>query len=172
MNSDALIRRLSGLPAALEPLLRSITPNEAEWKPPSGAWSILEIVNHLADEEVDDFRRRLDLTLLSPGEPWPPIDPEAWARERRYNERELRESAARFLTERRKSLAWLVGLGDVDWTKAHRHPKFGPISAGTLLGSWVAHDALHLRQIAKRLYELSAVDAGPHPIEYAGAWGA
>jgi hypothetical protein len=172
MNSDALIRRLSALPRALEPLLNSITRKEAQWKPPSGAWSILEIVNHLADEEVDDFRRRLELTHFSPGEAWPPIDPEGWARERRYNERELGESMTRFVAERRKSLAWLAGIGDVDWTKAYEHPKFGAITAGTLLGSWVAHDTLHLRQMAKRLYELSALDAAPHPIEYAGAWGA
>jgi hypothetical protein len=40
------------------------------------------------------------------------------------------------------------------------------------MASWAAHDALHLRQIAKRLYELTARDAGRYSAGYAGARGA
>ena len=51
--------------------------DESQWrfKPPTGNWSVLEIVCHLADEEVDDFRTRLKLTLESPELPWPQFGP-------------------------------------------------------------------------------------------------
>ena len=57
---------------------------------------MLEIVNHLYDEEQYDFRVRLRYILESQeGDP-PPIDPDGWAVERRYNERDLGDSLANF----------------------------------------------------------------------------
>ncbi|HVZ94965.1 MAG TPA: DinB family protein [Phycisphaerales bacterium] len=172
MNAENLIRRLDDFGRALPAAVSVVTADEARWKPPSGAWSILEIVCHLGDEETDDFRTRLKLTLESPNSVWPPIDPEGWARERGYLDRELGPAVQSFVNERRRSVDWLRSLKHPDWARAHVHPKFGPISAGSLLASWAAHDALHLRQIAKRLYELARLDAGEHKIDYAGEWRA
>lgn len=172
MDADRLIDRLERFAAALPASVAIVRADEARWKPPEGAWSILEIVCHLADEEVDDFRRRTHLTLESPQADWLPIDPEGWARERRYNERDMTTEVQRFVNERRASLAWLRSLHHPEWTRAHVHPKFGAFTAGSLLASWAAHDALHLRQISKRLYELARRDAGDEKIEYAGEWKA
>lgn len=171
MNAPRLIARLEGFAQTLPSAVAGVTDEEARWKPPGGAWSILEIVCHLADEEVQDFRTRLDLTLHQPGTPWPKIDPEGAARERRYNEQDLATTLDRFVRERRKTIAWLRALPAViDWSAAHHHPTFGPIRAGDLLASWAAHDALHLRQIAKRLHEFAAEDAPGFSTAYAGEW--
>lgn len=170
MDAAALIARLEVTPAALRALLGPIDPADARWKPPSGAWSILEVVCHLVDEEVEDFRRRLDLTLRDPARPWPQIDPEGAARQRRYNEQDLAERLHRFAAERERSLAWLRALDDPDWDRGHEHPRAGRLRAGDLLVSWVAHDQLHLRQIARRLYELTLRDGGVYSAEYAGGW--
>lgn len=172
MNADALIRRLESFADALPAVVTSMDAADARWKPPSGAWSVLEIVNHLADEEVEDFRQRLELTLRDPARRWPSIDPETAAVERRYNERDLNESVRRFVSERRKSIEWLHGLKEPDWHATHEHKKLGPVMAGAILASWAAHDDLHLRQIAKRLYELNNRDGQPYGTEYAGEWGA
>lgn len=172
MDAQALICRLELLPAALPNLLAGVSADDARWKPPSGNWSIIEIVNHLVDEEALDFRTRIDCTLCDPQKDWPKIDPEGWAREKRYNERNLADSVSKFISERGDSLQYLRWLRSPDWSRVHTHPKFGGISAGTLLASWAAHDALHLRQLAKRLFELSERDAGEHTIDYAGEWRA
>lgn len=171
MDAPALIARLEAFAATLPAAVGGLTAEAARRKPPSGAWSVLEIVNHLADEEVLDFRTRVELTLRDPSLLWPPIDPPAWAVERRYNERDLGESVARFAQERRVSVAWLRSLVNPDWSRAYQHPKAGPLAAGDLLASWAAHDALHLRQIAKRLYELAERDGGGARVGYAGNWG-
>lgn len=143
---------------------------DARWKPEPDKWSILEIICHLGDEEVEDFRQRLRMTLENPAMEWPKIDPPKFAVDRRYNEQDLEASIARFAREREVSLNWLRGLVNPDWDQSYSHPKIGPVPAGLLFSSWVAHDQLHLRQIARRLYELSTRDAAPYPNDYAGQW--
>ncbi len=171
MVPQMLIRIMERTPGTLRELLAGVSEEEARWRPSSGAWSIVEIVNHLADEEHEDFRARLALTLEDPSAPWPPIDPEAAAVSRAYNERRLSESIERFCDQRRASLAWLRSLSNPDWSLAHEHPALGRLRAGDLLTAWAAHDQLHLRQIAKRLFELIQKNAPDFSTRYAGAWG-
>src|SRR4026209_2968670 len=107
LNLSYYIVRLSQTVGVIAGLTNGVSTEQARWKPAADRWSILEVVNHLYDEERDDFRARLDGLLHRPGQPLPSIDPPRWAVERRYNERDLAESLARFLDERQKSLAWL-----------------------------------------------------------------
>lgn len=172
MNPAPLVASLESFVGVLPGAVAGLSDADAHWRPPSGNWSVVEIVNHLVDEEVEDFRRRLELTLRDPALDWPPNDPPAWARDRRYNDRPPGPSVARFLEERRTSLKWLKGLGPQDWAKTHSHKALGSLSAGDLLASWAAHDWLHLRQIAKRRYEIAARDSGTYSVAYAGQWGA
>ena len=170
MNADLLIGRMEAFPRALDALLRDVPGEQARWRPPSGAWSLLEIVRHLGDEEVEDFRTRLKFTLEDPSQAWPQIDPEGVAVERDYNEGDLREALDAFSKERAESIAWLRSLNDPDWYVQHKHPTLGLITSGDLLTSWCAHDALHLRQIAKRLFGLTERDGGGAHTDYAGEW--
>jgi hypothetical protein len=171
MNPDALIHSLESFAEVLPAAVAGVSDADARVKPASGAWSILEIVCHLLDEEVEDFRPRLRLTLERPHAEWPPIDPEGAARARRYNEQNLAERVHRWVNERRASIVWLRALTTPDWAREHLHPKLGPIPAGMLLAGWAAHDMLHLRQIAKRRFELVARDGAPYSTVYAGDWG-
>jgi hypothetical protein len=170
MDIAPVIRSLANFPSVLRPIVADLTDAEARWKPANGAWSVLEIVTHLADEEVEDFRTRLRLTLEDPTAAWPGIDPEACAVERRYNDGDLNEAVDRFVRERETSIAWLKALGDPRWDQAHPHPRIGSIAAGSLLASWGAHDMLHLRQIAKRRFELVQQAMTPYATGYAGQW--
>ncbi len=171
MSPDQLIDRLERFPAALSAIVSELPETDVRWRPPGGGWSILEIVTHVADEETEDFRRRLELTLRDPEESWPPVDPEGAAVERRYNDGDLAETVSRFTGDRRQSVQWLRSLADPAWANTH-HFKLGDITAGDLLASWTAHDALHLRQIAKRLFQLTERDAGACSTGYAGSWTA
>jgi hypothetical protein len=65
---------------------------------------------------------------------------------------------------------WLRSLKNPDWSRTYRDPEVGPIRPGDILGSWAAHDSLHLRQISKRMYQLAARDAGEYSTRYAGEW--
>lgn len=170
MNSKALIDLLAGFPGTLSAAVKGLSEDDLRWKPDKKKWSILEVVCHLGDEEVEDFRQRLKLTLQDPAEPWPGIDPEGWATDRNYNQRDLEESLSRFTDERNASMQWLGTLVEPDWTLQHHHARLGSIRAGSLLAAWVAHDTLHLRQIAKRRYQLIQGHAGEYTLIYAGEW--
>lgn len=173
IDAMALIGSLERFGAALPAVVAWLSPAAARWKPPSGAWSVLEVCRHLLDEETEDFCLRLRHIVEARLDAWPPIDPEGWARERRYNEGDLAETVRRFTEARSASVAWLRGLpAGTDWSRAYQHPKFGAIHAGDLLSAWAAHDLLHLRQIAKRLFEQAGDAAGPFSTRYAGEWGA
>lgn len=175
---DRIIQRLDAAPAAIGAMCSSLSPDEARFKPPSGAWSILEIVCHLVDEETDDFRARIESTLRDPAVKWPLTDPEGWAAQRNYADQDLAAKLQQFTDERAKTITWLRSLKSPDWQAAYQHPRIGPVRAGELLVAWPAHDALHIRQIAKRLFEIAARDGAtmcpsqPFLTLYAGEWGA
>lgn len=170
MDAGVLIGSLGRFSASLSAATAGMRDDEARQRGPEGQWSVVEIVAHLADEEAEDFRHRLELTLADPTRPWPAIDPQGAASSRRYRERSLAGELLRFGVERERSLAWLGSLGAVDWSRSHAHPSLGPISAGDLLASWAAHDLLHLRQIVKRRFESVVAGAEPFGTGYAGAW--
>jgi len=152
---------------AIAALLGNISDEQARWKP-EGKWSILEIVNHLYDEERDDFKLRLTLIIEDPRAAWPPIDPQTWITERKYNERDLAESVQRFLKERKDSILWLKSLHNVPWSNSKEHPTAGTMTASRLLYSWLAHDYLHIKQITIMLFNYLQKDVSPISLNYAG----
>jgi len=44
-------------------LIQDDSDEQASWRPDSDSWSVLEVINHLYDEEREDFRH-LGLTLI------------------------------------------------------------------------------------------------------------
>jgi hypothetical protein len=150
-------------------LLAGISNDDARIKPSPPSWSILETLCHLYDEERWDFRPRLDAILHRPGSDWEEIDPEGWVISRRYNDQDLGDVKERFFSERSKSLDWLRGLSEADWTIS-RDTSFGSITAGDMFSSWVAHDNLSIRQLVElRRARLERISS-PYRIDYAGDW--
>ena len=151
-------------------LTNELSEDQARWKPDPDSWSVLEVINHLYDEEMYDFRVRLDIVLRLPGQPWPPIDPQGWVEERKYNEKDLTESVSNFVSERRKSLEWLESLGNVNWDTEYDAPWGSTIRAGDMFAAWVGHDLLHTRQLVElRWLNLNQV-LSPYDMRYAGEW--
>ncbi|MCP3920630.1 MAG: DinB family protein [bacterium] len=169
MDLAAILPRLAAFPRAVRALYAPATEADLRWKPPAGGWSLLEILCHLADEEVEDFRTRIRLTLEDPAREWPSIDPEGDIERRKYNEQDPAETLGRLEAARTETVTWLSELASPDWTVQHES-KLGELRAGDVLASLVAHDALHLRQIARRMYDLSVRDCEGFSTDYAGGW--
>jgi hypothetical protein len=169
MDVDFCTSQLQDNARRISELVSGMTIEEARWKPDSSSWSILEVINHLYDEEREDFRVRLDVILNDPQKPWPPIDPQGWIKSRNYNERYLDESLQKFLSERDHSLAWLKNLGNPDWYSEYPAP-FGTIRAGDIFAAWVTHDHLHMRQLVELQRALTLTKVSPFILDYAGDW--
>ncbi|MEX2582408.1 MAG: DinB family protein [Gemmatimonadota bacterium] len=167
---EAAVRSLSTTGAAIRTLASDLSYSEARWKPAPDRWSVLEVVNHLADEEAEDFRARLDILLHRPDTEFAPIDPPGWVTHRAYAERDMADSLDRFDLERARSLAWLAKIQAAALGNTREHPRLGTMSGRQMLASWIAHDLLHVRQIARLRYESLAERVGQTSIEYAGNW--
>jgi hypothetical protein len=169
IDASLLEERLRATGEAIVTLAGAASQLQAQWRPTPDDWSLLEVVNHLWDEEREDFRTRLDYTIHRPDDTWPPIDPAGWITSRAYNQRDLAESIAGFRAERDRSLSWLAGLGSADPEASHTSP-FGTMRAGDLMASWAAHDLLHIRQLNELSYAWLARDSAPYSPDYAGEW--
>lgn len=169
MDAAYLKRQLAINRDRIAALARGIPEDQASWKPDPESWSILEVVNHLADEEELDFSVRLKMILEKSEKPWPPIDPVEWVIEGQYNEQDLYESLTRYMTLRNANLDWLDSEKNPDWDTVFEAP-FGEIKAGDMFVSWVTHDLMHLRQLVElqRLYLEER--AKPFRLDYAGDW--
>jgi hypothetical protein len=169
MEFSRLYQELQNSTEIIRALLSGIEPEAARLKPNAEAWSMLEVVGHLSDEEREDFREHLDFILHRQNEEWHVIDPQGWVIQRSYNQQNLAEIQEKFFAEREKSLAWLQGLVNPDWEKSYTTP-YRTISAGEMLACWAAHDNLHIRQLVElRRVRLEAITK-PYHLEYAGDW--
>ena len=144
-------------------LVAKVDADQARWRPQPDAWSILEVVGHLLDEERCDFRAILDVLLLHPDTELPGV-------EHRRIAGHLEELLARFLAAREDSLAWLRTLEAPNW-EAPYETWFGHFTAADICAAWVAHDLLHMRQLVELQWAYTTtVVLAPHRVDYAGPW--
>jgi hypothetical protein len=172
-NLDFIIIRLAADAEVIRHQLAGISPEQAQWKPTLDKWSLLEVINHLGDEERYDFRDRLDFVLRTHGECWPIIDPcrpTRWVIDRNYNGRELSSSLEDFAAERSRSIEWLRSLSNIELDAECIDPQFGAFKAGDIVGSWLAHDLIHIRQINRLHFEFMSNQLCSYSTRYAGTW--
>lgn len=169
MKPEKIIQQLDANAEVFRALLSHKDEACRRYKPDEVAWSLLEIVCHLFDEEREDFRVRVFHALQNPDHMPPAIDPVGWVTSRKYMEQDYDHRLSAFLEERKTSIRELIALSDPSWDHGFDHPQAGRLTAYTMLANWLAHDYHHIRQINRRLYEYlrekSEVGLG-----YAGDW--
>ena len=169
MDITTIVTQLTRQAEAIYALASLTGDEQARWRPTPGDWSLLEVIHHLLDEEVEDFRTHFDHILFHASDPWPRIDTQSWVTARRYNERSLQDVLARFIDERHASLRWLTSLEAADLDAAVPAP-WGALRAGDLLAAWAAHDLLHLRQLVELHFAWTGRASAPYLLDYAGDW--
>lgn len=168
---DTTFRRLiaahARFPAALLPVFQDCDEELLRSRERDGKWSPLEILAHLRDEEVEDFRPRAMAALArQPIEKG--IDPQGWVTARRYNEMDPGAVYLDWAAERADSCRWLETLNVADLENFVDHPRIGRMRAGDFIAAWRLHDILHLKQFATALAILTARRYAPWRVDYAG----
>lgn len=158
---------LARFPLILDSLLGDLDAAGWRARPAPREWAPIEIVCHLRDEEVEDFGARLRVVLAG-GARFTPIDPERWVEGRHYREADPGEASSAFRERRTVSVAFLASVPPDRLSAAADHPRIGRLSGADLLAAWVAHDRLHLAQLANTLARLWAARWAPARAEYAG----
>ncbi|MGX1930824.1 DinB family protein [Flagellimonas sp. 2504JD4-2] len=169
MDAHRVINELERNRKVFYEILHELPSDFVTWKRDPKHWCILEIVRHLIDEEIEDFRTRVKHALENPIAPLVPIDPPGWAISRKYMKQHFETSVNEWYQERGKSIEWLKNLSNPKWENAVDHPDLGKITAGSFLNNWLAHDYLHIRQINNLRYCYHKENSGD-PLTYAGKW--
>ncbi|HEX9189827.1 MAG TPA: DinB family protein [Vicinamibacteria bacterium] len=158
---------LARLPGLLHGLLDGL--DLATWgaRPAPGEWAPVEIVCHLRDEEVEDFGARVGAVLEARARV-SPIDPERWAEERGYRRADPGAALAALCDARAASVTSLAAIAPARLRGVVELPGGGRLSGLDLLAAWVAHDRLHLAQLAGTLARLWAARWAPLRAGYAG----
>ena len=158
---------LARAPAAVDALVAGLDDDAARARPAPDEWSPVEILCHLRDEEAEDFGARLSV-IVDGGQDFAPIDPERWARERGYRDTALADAESAWRARRRATLRRLAALAPEAMTGARAHPQLGQLSGLDVLAAWVAHDRIHLAQLASALARLWADRWATLRVDYAG----
>jgi len=169
MKFETLYQELSNSTEIIRALITGISQDEAQVKPTEEAWSILEVICHLYDEEREDFREHLDFILHRQNEEYHVIDPQSWVKDRKYNEQDFLEMQKKFFTERKQSLEWLNKISNSNWDTTYTS-EYGSVSAGEMFSCWVTHDNLHIRQLVELRRSYIERITKPYDIQYAGDW--
>ena len=115
-----------------------------------GKWSVIEVVQHLADTELAyGYRVRMVLTH----DDWPveAFDREAWARELRYVEAPLAGALDQLRALRGANLRLYRALDATQLARTGIHAERGRESIATWLRLLAGHDLVHRRQIDRIL---------------------
>jgi hypothetical protein len=158
---------LGRTPDVLERLLGGLDAAAWRARPAPAEWAPVEIVCHLRDEEAEDFGARVRV-VVEGGTSFVPIDPERWAAERRYRDDDGPRALADFRSRRATSLAFLATLAPERLTAVVTHRRTGALSGLDLMAAWVAHDRLHVAQLAATLAREWTDRWAPLRTDYAG----
>ncbi len=129
-----------------------------------GKWSILEVIQHLADSEVVyGYRIRAILTEETPD--LAAYDQDDWATTLEYNAGSPSEALDQLRAMRWANLRLIRTLDDVRLERSGVHEERGVESVRTIVALLAAHDLVHLRQIEriKAAHGLRAADQPPAP---------
>jgi hypothetical protein len=134
----------------IETRVRGAAPETLRLPEAPGKWSVIEVVQHLADSDlVLGFRARMILSAERP--PLQGYDQDKWASLFRYADVSLDRALYQLRVLRAANLALLTRLGPAELAREGMHSERGPESLGYLLKLMAAHDLVHRRQIDRVL---------------------
>jgi hypothetical protein len=113
-----------------------------------GKWSIREVVQHLADSELNgSVRFRMVLAQERP--PLIGYDQDLWADRLRYADSNVDNALAEFTALRRANVRLFERTNDADRARIGIHSERGEESLALMMKLYAAHDLVHLRQIER-----------------------
>jgi len=113
-----------------------------------GKWSVIEVVQHLADAELA-YGWRLRMIVAHDAPPLQGFDQDKWADTLRYREASLEDALAQLAALRAANLRLLRRLDERQLDRAGIHNEAGPMSARMILYLLAGHDLTHRRQIER-----------------------
>jgi DinB family protein len=153
---------LSKSPVAFRALIENAPAAAIEFHEKPGAWSPRQVLCHVADAEITNWRPRVELILGSADDKrFTPFDREGgFRRYEGWTPASLLDEFERLRTGNLSRLDELKITG-ADLDRQGIHPDLGVVTLSQLLSCWAIHDLAHIEQITRSLVRHRAPDIGP-----------
>jgi uncharacterized damage-inducible protein DinB len=137
---------LERTPRRLRKLVKGLKKKQVRYQPAASKWSIVQIINHIADTELV-LAFRLRMALAQSGAPLQATDQDKWATVLNYEKADVDEQTDLFTTVRRRNLAIWKSLSDEEWQRFGMHEERGKETVERIAQLYAGHDINHLNQI-------------------------
>jgi DinB family protein len=131
-------------------LLSGVSDDTLHRRPAPGKWSVVEIVAHLAEDELTSSWRYRQM-IEQDGVPLPSFDQDLWARVGDYSSWTANDAFTMFRLLREANLRFFSRLSPSDWERAGTHAERGHLTIRALATHLAAHDINHIKQIERIL---------------------
>jgi hypothetical protein len=137
-------------PRKLANLIRGMPVRDLAARPDSGKWSVVEILAHLAEDELASawrYRQMIEhdgITLNG-------FDQDLWALLGNYKGWSATEALELFRLLREANLRMLESISAEQWDHSGKHVERGPLAVRELVRHMAAHDINHTLQIERLL---------------------
>ena len=139
---------MAELPAEVRRLADGLAAAELATPEAPGKWSVVEVVQHLADTEIV-YGYRLRATVAEDRPALAGYDQDAWAANLRYREVAFADALGQLEALRTANLRWLGTLSPEERRRVGVHSERGEESVDHGLVLLAGHDLVHRRQIAR-----------------------
>jgi uncharacterized damage-inducible protein DinB len=135
-------------PSAVTQAITGLTRNQLRIPEAPGKWSIVQVLQHLADSDlVWGWRLRMILAQDRPNITG--YDQDLWADRLNYADADADEAMSVFTLLRLANLKLIDRATPAELKRVGVHSERGEESIEYLLGLYAGHDLLHLRQIER-----------------------
>ena len=135
-------------PLRLARLIDGLSAEQLALRPAPGKWSIVQILAHLAEDELTSSWRYRQMIELD-GVTLQGFDQDLWAQLGGYESWNAKEALTMFRLLREANLRMLSNLSREQWERSGNHLERGKITVRELVRHMAAHDINHILQIQK-----------------------
>jgi len=156
------VELLLATPGSLRALTAGAPTSALRFREERSAWTIVEVVSHMADAEIVDWVPRIEIILSDrPDRTFTPFDRQGGFT--RYKGWKLAALVDEFDRLRRANVERLLSyhLRPEALQRTGEHPELGTVTLEQLLACWTTHDCAHLAQISRILTRYFGADVGP-----------
>jgi uncharacterized damage-inducible protein DinB len=133
-------------PTTIMTLIKDLSSEELARRPRDNKWSIVEILAHLAEDELTSTWRYRQM-IEHDGITLEGFDQDLWAELGRYSAWSASEALQMFRLLREANLRMLASLRPEQWERTGNHSERGKLTVRDLARHMAAHDINHIKQI-------------------------
>jgi hypothetical protein len=141
-----LVEALRTMPREAADAVKGLRAEALRFRSAEDAWCMQEIVGHLRDA-AEVYHKRLYMMSTQTDPVLQPYDPDAYAIEHKYLERNIDEMLAEMREFRADTVQLLTTLVNWNWARTGRHLEDGRLSIRQIVEHMIDHEGEHLADL-------------------------